>query len=131
MAIVRNAKVGISEAHDLLPKGRGVYESVRRCITSEQDELIASVRSTAAHVLGQLTALHETMIPPLPNEVVGTIGDFMKEYNEYVDKGDQFGITDERLRLEDVADQLISVVFEYGYGTDAKPFHPNSGGTEM
>ncbi len=120
MASIQEAKVGIVEARELMPRGREVYETVRKYLSSGSHEFSVWSRSPAAQVLGQLTALHDTMVPPLPDEVVGTIGDFVGQYDSYIEGAGRGYISDERCHLENVANQLVSVVFEFGYATPVR-----------
>lgn len=115
MAGTKQARVGIQDAMELMPRGRVVYEAVRDYVTSPSPEVTVKDPTHAINILGRVASEHKTMEPELPNEVVDTIGDFVGEYYGYSEAGVEAICTGERFRLDAVANKLVSVVFEYGY----------------
>ncbi len=54
---------------------------------------------------------HFSMRPPLPEEVVSTVISFYSQYQETLRRE-----TQTNMGQEEVAKELLSVVFEHGYG---------------
>ena len=115
MPETRDATIGVVDANELMPKGRVVYEAVREYITDKPTEFHVVDKSPAALLLDRVCAEHATMDPPLPEEVVETIGAFARQYKDYI-SGDGYAYLGlKRRNMEAVANKLVSVVFEYGY----------------
>lgn len=103
-------RVGIVDASELMPKGRVVYAAVREYVVNRPDHIELWLESPAFKLLSRIASEHQTMEPPLPDELLGTIIDFSGQYRENLS-----GSSYSSRELENVADQLISVVFEHGY----------------
>lgn len=112
----RTPKVGIQDVRELMPKGRAEYAAARDYVTRGHKDYSVYKVSPAIDLLASVVRNHTTMQPPLPEEVVATISEFLPEYGSYIHGEGRGYISDERRRLENVADGFISVVFEYGYG---------------
>lgn len=110
MPEAKGPMVGMQDVRELMPKGRDIYIATRDYVMRRPSKISALVSSEAADILSRITAQHHTMEPPLPDEVVGTIIEFSGQYRDSR-PGDE-----KRLALERVGSELVSVVFEYGYG---------------
>lgn len=118
MAGTKQAKVGIQDAMELMPRGRVVYEAVRNQVTGAPDALGLEEDRPNINVLRYVMSDYETMRPPLPYEVIETIEDFVGEYEEHIESEGLAPLA-ERFRLERVGKQLLSVVYEYGYAAQS------------
>ena len=116
MADLNTAKIGMADVRDIIPKGREVYWAARDHVNNPPTEINLYNSSSAVNLLGRVVKEHFTMVPPLPEEVVHTITDFEAQYQQYLGGEGRGRNSRERLRMEGVADQLVSIVFEYGYG---------------